>query len=1415
MIEPFLQRQLEPVARRVRRFHLWRHLTVCWGAGALVGLLALVYEKRSGDPMGTFLSFWLTVVGIVGIVLWRRNARWQPDYREIARKIEQQNPQLHALLLTAIEQRPDPKTGHLNFLQERVVEQAIQESRRQSWVEAIPSSRMRWAQLGHLATLGLLCVLLINLRTDGGRSAEAVKSMAAHGKTAITVIPGDVSLEKGSPLAIMARFAGPLPADVTLLSRGTGNDAKGAVAEERRTPLVKSLEDPVFATTLSEVNNDLVYRVAYPGHETREFKVSVFEFPRLDRANATVTSPAYTRLPEKQIPDTRRVSAVEGSQVRWELLLNKPVRSASFLTSQKTEIPLQVFTNAARAELAQFLLVTNQTWELRLVDAEGRTNKVASQFVLEALTNRRPEIKIASPRGDQRVSPLEEVAFNAETWDDFGLEGYGLTFRIPGSAERTFGVVTNSGPNEKRAIQHLLRLEDLNLQAGGLVSWFMWADDIGPDGKIRRTTSDIFFAQVRPFEEVFRKAEGGGDSDQEPPPGQQESAKLLELQKQVITATFKLQHQPAGNAGGPFAKDTDVVKQGQEKAQALAEAAKAKLEDAKMISILETVVEDMKKAAVQLSQAADAPSVAPLTPALDAEQSAYQGLLRLQAREFQVRKSKGKGKGEQQASSDQMQRQLDQLEMREEKDRYETQKQAAPEKNPQQQEQLQILNRLKELSQRQQDLNQQLKELQAALQAAKTEEEKEDLRRRLKRLKEEEQQMLSDVDELRQKMDRAADQSSVADAKQQLERTRGDMQRAAESMEKGQVSNAQAEGARAQQGLQEAKEDFRKKTANQFADDLKKMRGEARQLAQKQQEISQELQGAAQPKRRALADAEPKDQIARELAQQKTSLTNLLQQMRAVSEQSEPSDPVLSRHLYDAIRQADQQRAQQQLDVSAEMLRRGFESQASQVSQKAGDSLEQLKKGVEKAAESILGDETEALRQAQRELAALGNQAEQEVAQATAPSPDSPDNASNAGGLRSTNRVARAMTLASNDQARQNRGARGSQPGEQGGDAAQEKESGDQPSASDPQGGDSSQDPSASGSRRAGANQKGARSEQQSASAGKPGLQEKKDAAGTEKTPGAGENPDAKGEGKGEGEDPNGQGGQKAQSQGQQGQGKPAQGQQGQGQKGEQGQGQAQDQAQQAQQGEGQQGQGKQGQGKPAQGQQGQGKQGQGQQGQQGQGQGQGQGKGQQGQPQKGQGQGQGNQGQQQVAQNAQPGGKPGQGQGRPNPEQNPSPQREGQNPGRVTQRDGAQGRGGAGGERANRNRQKIDDFLSGQTGPGSKGPLTGEDYSQWADRLRDVEETLEDPALRAKVAQAREQARQLRNEFKQHAKEPQWDLVKTKIVEPLAEVRRQVSEELAKRESPDNLVPIDRDPVPKQYTERVKKYYERLGAAR
>jgi len=95
---------------------------------------------------------------------------------------------------------------------------------------------------------------------------------------------------------------------------------------------------------------------------------------------------------------------------------------------------------------------------------------------------------------------------------------------------------------------------------------------------------------------------------------------------------------------------------------------------------------------------------------------------------------------------------------------------------------------------------------------------------------------------------------------------------------------------------------------------------------------------------------------------------------------------------------------------------------------------------------------------------------------------------------------------------------------------------------------------------------------------------------------------------------------------------------------------------------------------------------------------------------------------------------------------------------------------------------------------------------------LRDVEEMLDVPELRAEAARILERARNTRQDLKRHSKEPQWELVRMEIAGPLVELRTRVSEELARRESKEALVPIDRDPVPTRYSELVRRYYEELG---
>jgi hypothetical protein len=88
-------------------------------------------------------------------------------------------------------------------------------------------------------------------------------------------------------------------------------------------------------------------------------------------------------------------------------------------------------------------------------------------------------------------------------------------------------------------------------------------------------------------------------------------------------------------------------------------------------------------------------------------------------------------------------------------------------------------------------------------------------------------------------------------------------------------------------------------------------------------------------------------------------------------------------------------------------------------------------------------------------------------------------------------------------------------------------------------------------------------------------------------------------------------------------------------------------------------------------------------------------------------------------------------------------------------------------------------------------------------------------PDLRVEIARARERARQLRQEFRRSQQRPDWAVVRLEVVRPLVEVRERLAEELARRDPGDQLVPIDRDPVPGRYSELVRRYYEQLGKDR
>src|SRR5262249_35124041 len=275
----------------------------------------------------------------------------------------------------------------------------------------------------------------------------------------------------------------------------------------------------------------------------------------------------------------------------------------------------------------------------------------------------------------------------------------------------------------------------------------------------------------------------------------------------------------------------------------------------------------MKDAATCLGEAVRGPSVASLTPALTAEQAAYQALLKLRDREFNVVRGNRRQRGGGRNAAGPSQRQLQQLELADEENRYQEQRSARAQqeqlskREQEQRETRRVRNRLRERARRQMDLNDRLKELQSALEAAKTPQAREEVERQLKRLREQQQEILRDTDELRERMEREENRDRMADARQQVEQGREHVRQASQALEEGRLGQAVTEGARAGRQLNDLREELRKRSSDRFSEEMTGMRDQARKLDEQQQRLSEQLDGWSRRPERSLRDTGERKEV--------------------------------------------------------------------------------------------------------------------------------------------------------------------------------------------------------------------------------------------------------------------------------------------------------------------------------------------------------------------------------------------------------------------------------------------------------------------------------------------------------------------------------------------------------------------------
>lgn len=1320
--------ELSLVGKRMRSASQLTVLAICWLAFFLIA-----WSLSNGEPLLGLSPAISSLVFLGGcliftVVFCLISRNWFSDLRWVAARVESRYPELDSRLLTALDQLAEDQRNDVGFLQHIVITQTVSHSNHNPWTFVVSPSKLIFAQLA--AFLGFILVLIGSIMIASGDPLAQTETARPIGTPLIeverdatielvSVEPGNTAIEKGTTLTVLAKFKQAIPENAELVYEFA--NSAGAAEGFHRIQMNASFDDPIFAGQIEELTKPITYWVEFGDEASDRFYATVFEYPELQQLDFELDFPAYTGLANKVINDGRRISALKGTRVIATARLNKTVSAIELNSSTHPSISFTADPSGEPVYRAEFVVEQTAQFELNLTDEADRSNKLPPEVQINALVNQPPTIKILSPGRDVEVSPIEELMTVAEISDDYGIEKVGLTFGVAGQDPQELELRSKLPAKNKHQVDHLLEFEKMKVSPKQVVSYFFWVEDRVADNQTRRVMSDMFFAEVRDFDKIFRQGAAQTRQQQQQQQQQQgnqqqqqQMGELRQLQKEIINATWKLiRRETDAETSQNFADDVGVIQDSQHTASQLVDRALERVTspDAKAVG---TQIKDMmNKVVLTLQSAKDQDSAKPLIDAVSKEQLVYQMILQLASDESQVQQQQQSSSSSSSSQQSRSRQQLQQLQLSNDQNRYEQENQAQQQNQQEQSEVRQALNRLKELARRQEDINKQLEQLQTALEEAKSEEEKKEIERRLKRLREQQQELLRDLDELKDQAEQNRDNQLMNQASEELDKARENVRRSAEALKENQVSQAAAAGNRAQKQFEDLKEEFRKQNANQFADQMKEMRDKANDLKSKQDEIAKRLEDMDQQSKKSLRENEDRSQLAEDLINQRKKYDSVLEDIKDVVKNAEESEPLLSQQLYDTFRDTSRSPTRDAINNTEDLLSRGFITEARRTETEANEGIEKLNEGIQKAADSIIGDEAQSLRRAEQTLRKLSDQINSEIEQ-NEPGQSSQQDAKDSNSKSSPNQADASANRKSDPANSSKSDPSGKQtPGNRSTKGQSGQKQSDDKGAAQPrqQNGDS-------------------KSKSGQSKSGNPAGDSKQNPS---------QNPSKN--------DPNS--------------------------KGSQGNRQNNPKQSNSQQGKASPGQSKQGGSK--------------------------QGSPKQGSPK----QGGSKQGGSKQGGSKQSGSSAGNQDQNSNPSQNPRSNQGNQRP---------SGKNSPNRNQASRNPFDGYENLFGPSNGGAPRPITGTEYRQFSNDLREIEELLEDPKLRAKAAEIREKAKEIRVEMKRHSKQPNWDVVQEFIAEPLETLRAEVARQLLLKENKEALVPIDRDPVPTIFEEQVREYYKELS---
>jgi hypothetical protein len=867
------QNELGAVLGEVRRRWARRVRLNAWATGALaatmlLGVGALTVWLLASE--GLALAFVVLLV-IAAVVVTLACALWPlshpPTDVQLARFIEERAGGLDDVVVTAAQHSQSPAAPAAALVRQAV--RAVDDV----GIERIISSEalLRAARAAAAGTLLLVASTAAFAPTmSSGLGVAAAYILPSQ--LLIEVTPGTSKVRAGSPLTITARLRG----------LGAGLVPQLIVGSEGEAEPVRMIANAegTFTVHFDRVQQSFPYVVMAGPARSGSYTIEVIRPARVQRIDLRYRYPEGLGLAPRLEEDSGDIFGPAGTTVDLTIVTDKPIVNGALTMADGSRIALAGDATSLSASLP---IEADGAYRVALTDVDGLENPGDTEYFIRMINDRPPDVRVMRPGGDKRVTPLEEVEIEARADDDFGVSSLELVFQVPGQKDTVVPFPANRATSASG--QHLIQLESLGVRPGDFVTYYARAWDVGRGRRGTETRSDIFFLEVKPFEEAFVAAQSQAMGMQGGNPQLQE---LAEAQKEIIAATWKLDARARRAGARQSAADIKAVAEAQTElraraaeqagdvAQALADPRRRRVRPGQ--ASLPGGEDPMARAVEAMGRAAGALEALKTADALPHEMAALEQLLKADSdvKRRQIARQQGGGAGSNRQTPD-LSTLFDQQLRQQQQTNYETPNgtESRPETTPEED----ALAKIRELARRQEALQR----AQRDLARGRDRMSEEEIKRQLERLTREQQQLTEQANELSKQVPEQQ-LSRRGSQEQQQQQQQQQSQSASSQGQSSQSRGSQSQQADDQQSssgrrLREIAEQMRGATSDLRRDDPEQASTRSGQAVDQLRELTRQMERARpDERRRAMGDLQFE---TRQLAEAERRLANESERLSA------------------------------------------------------------------------------------------------------------------------------------------------------------------------------------------------------------------------------------------------------------------------------------------------------------------------------------------------------------------------------------------------------------------------------------------------------------------------------------------------------------------------------------------------------